>query len=701
MEVKRFEAKIGKETLIIENGKLAKQADGSVCVRYGETVVLITAVMSSEQRPGLNFLPLTVEFQERTYAAGKIPGGFFKREGRPSEKEILSARMIDRPIRPLFPKGLRNDLQIVATVLSSDIINDGDILAIIGTSTALGISNIPFDGPLAAVRVARVKDEFIIFPSYAEVEESSLSITITSGTNGIVMLEAGAQQVSKELVEEAIQFGLPYLTDIIKLQEKIISEIGVEKVSPSLSKPDDELIEKTRTMAQVRLNSLSGLKTKEERAECMALLKDEVLNELVNEENGITKTCVKECLDEVKTDFARKFIVEKNARLDGRAFEEVREITCEAGLLPRTHGSGLFTRGQTQSLAVVTLGTASDEQRIDALAGETKKSFMLHYNFPPFSVGEARPMRGPGRREIGHGALAEKALKPVMPSNDDFPYTVRLVSDILESNGSSSMASVCGGSLALMDAGVPIEGAVAGIALGLIKENGKSVILTDIAGMEDHCGDMDFKAAGTEKGITAIQMDVKINGLSLEMISKVLAQSEKARLSILDKMKAEISETRADLSEFAPRITTLQIPTTKIGEVIGPSGKTIRKIIADTGVSIDINDEGRVMIASTDAANSKKAISIVEGLIAEAEVGKLYKGKIVRVENFGAFVEFLPGKSGLVHVSALSNEFVKSVGDVVKIGDEVIVKVTERDNLGRINLSIKAVTPDEKDNFKA
>ncbi|MCK4518900.1 MAG: polyribonucleotide nucleotidyltransferase [Candidatus Omnitrophica bacterium] len=701
MEVKRFEAKIGKETLIIENGKLARQADGSVCVRYGETVVLITAVMSSEQRPGLNFLPLTVEFQERTYAAGKIPGGFFKREGRPSEKEILSARMIDRPIRPLFPMGLRNDLQIVATVLSSDIINDGDILAIIGASTALGISNIPFDGPLAAVRVARVKDEFIIFPSYAEVEESSLSITITSGTNGIVMLEAGAQQVSRELVEEAIQFGLPYLTDIIKLQEKIISELGVEKLSPSLFKLDDELLEKTRVMAQERLNSLSGLKTKEERAECMALLKDEVLNELVNEENGITKACVKECLDEVKTDFARKFIVEKNARLDGRAFEEIREITCEAGLLPRTHGSGLFTRGQTQSLAVVTLGTASDEQRIDALAGETTKSFMLHYNFPPYSVGEARPMRGPGRREIGHGALAEKALKPVMPSNDDFPYTVRLVSDILESNGSSSMASVCGGSLALMDAGVPIKEAVAGIALGLIKENGKTVILTDIAGMEDHCGDMDFKAAGTQKGITAIQMDVKINGLSLEMISKILEQSERARLSILDKMKEEISATRTDLSEFAPRITTLQIPTTKIGEVIGPSGKTIRKIIADTGVSIDINDEGRVMVASTDADSSKKAISIIEGLIAEAEVGKLYKGKVVRVENFGAFVEFLPGKSGLVHVSALSNEFVKSVGDVVKIGDEVIVKVTERDNLGRINLSIKAVTPDEKDNFKA
>ncbi len=700
MTAKQFKTNIGNQELIIETGIMAKQADGSVTVRYGDTIVLVTAVMDKSPREGLNFLPLTVEYQERTYAAGRIPGGFFKREGRPSEKEILSARLIDRPIRPLFPKGLRNSLQVVATVQSSDGENDPDILAVIGASMALSISNIPFNGPVGAVRVIYTNGEYKAFPTYQEALESELEMIIVASPKGVIMIEGGGNQVSKEIVEKAIEFGRSINESIIALQEQMIKEIGKQKLEPELNLISEELLMKVGDLTKGKFEKSLELDSKEDRQSYMNSLKDELVSQLVSEENEITEANIAEALEELQKKFMRDLIIESGKRIDGRGFEDVRDIDSQVGVLPRTHGSGLFTRGQTQALAVVTLGTASDEQKVDALAGATTKNFMLHYNFPAFSVGETRPMRGPGRREIGHGALAEKSLKAVMPSAEEFPYTVRIVSDILESNGSSSMASVCGGSLALMDAGVPIESPVSGIAIGLVTKGDKYKILTDIAGFEDHCGDMDFKVAGTAKGITAIQVDLKIAGITQQMISEILEQSQRAREFILGKMNEAISQARESLSKYAPRITTLQIPPAKIGEVIGPSGKTIRKIIADTGVSIDINDEGRVMIASTDPASSEKAINCIKGLVEEPEIGKLYKGKITRIENFGAFVEILPNKNGLVHVSELSNEFVKNVSDAVSIGDEVVVKIVEIDNLGRVNLSIKQVSEDEKNSFK-
>jgi polyribonucleotide nucleotidyltransferase len=700
MKLKEYKTTIGEQDLIIETGLMAKQADGSVVVRYGGTVVLVTAVMDKSPREGLNFLPLTVEYQERTYAAGRIPGGFFKREGRPSEKEILSARLIDRPIRPLFPKGLTNSIQVVATVLSSDGLYDPDTLALIGASTALSISDIPFKGPIGASRVVYHNDEIQAFPTYDVTGEAELELIVASSSKGVIMMEGGAQQCSKETVEKAIETARGINEKIIALQQDIVKEIGKEKVEPELNLVSEDVISKVEGFTQGKFEELMKLDKKEDRQAYTKNLIDEISQELVTEEGDITESQISEAVEYYEKEFVRNLIIEKGKRLDGRGFEDIREIDSKVGVLPRTHGSGLFTRGQTQSLAVVTLGTSADEQRIDALAGATTKNFMLHYNFPPFSVGETRPMRGPGRREIGHGALAEKALRPIMPKDEKFPYTVRIVSDILESNGSSSMASVCGGSLALMDAGVPIEGPVSGIAIGLVTKGDKYKILTDIAGLEDHLGDMDFKVAGTKKGITAIQLDLKIDGISREMISEILNQSEKARMFILDKMTSVIAEAREELSDYAPRITTLQIPTEKIGEVIGPSGKTIRKIIADTGVSIDIDDEGKVLVASTESAKAKEAIDIIESLVEEPEVGKLYKGKVTRIENFGAFVEILPNKNGLVHVSELSDSFVKNVTDVLKIGDEVVAKIIEIDNMGRVNLSIKQVSEDEKNSFK-
>ena len=700
MTVKQFKTNINDQELIIETGLMAKQADGAVTVRYGDTIVLVTAVMDKSPREGLNFLPLTVEYQERRYAAGKIPGGFFKREGRPSEKEILSARLIDRPIRPLFPKGLRNSLQIVATVLSSDGINNSDILALIGASTALSISNIPFNGPIGAVRVIYANGEYKAFPSFEETLESELDMIVAASDKGAVMIEGGAKQVSKEIVEKAIELSNSVNEKIIALQKEMISELGKQKREPELNIIPEDLLAKVSDLIKGKLEKQLELDTKEEKQAFIKSLKEELIAQLVTDENDVNEGDISEALHELEIKFVRDLAIESGKRSDGRGFEDVREISCQAGVLPRTHGSGLFTRGQTQSLAVITLGTASDGQKVDGLLEPITKSFMLHYNFPAFSVGEARPMRGPGRREIGHGALAEKALRVVMPSNDKFPYTVRIVSDILESNGSSSMASVCGSSLALMDAGVPIESPVAGIAIGLITKGDKYKILTDIAGLEDHCGDMDFKVAGTLKGITAIQVDLKIAGITKQMISEALEQSQKAREFILGKMAETISQAREDLSKYAPRITSLQIPPEKIGEVIGPSGKTIRKIIADTGVSIDINDEGKVLIASIDPDSSDKAIKCIQGLVEVPQIGKLYKGKITRIENFGAFVEILPNKNGLVHVSELSNEFVKSVSDAVSIGDVVVAKIVEIDNMGRVNLSIKQVSEDEKNSFK-
>ncbi len=700
MKKKEFQIQIGSEVLSIETGDMARQANGAVRVQYGGTVVLVTCVMSKEPREDINFLPLTVEYRERTYAAGKIPGGFFKREGKPSEKEILSARLIDRPIRPLFPEGLVNDIQIMATVLSSDGIYDPDVLSIIGASIALSISDIPFSGPIGAVRVAKVGDKFIINPPYEDIDNSLLSIVIAASKEGIIMLEGQANEVTQDAIKEALQFSLPHLDKLIDVQKEIIKEIGRKKSEPPLYKVDSDLFNKVKELVETKLDKLNKMGSKQERTEFLNLLSKEVKEKLINESSELEENDIQAALEKVEKEHIRKSIIEKNTRPDGRSYEDIRPIDCQIGVLPRTHGSGMFTRGQTQSLAVVTLGTAADEQMIDALAGETYKSFMLHYNFPPFSVGEAKPVRGPGRREIGHGALAEKALKPIMPSKEEFPYTVRVVSDILESNGSSSMASVCAGSLALMDAGIPVKDAVSGIALGLIKHNDKVSILTDIIGLEDHFGDMDFKVAGTRKGITAIQMDLKIEGIDLNLISEILKQADKARLIILDKMNQTIDKPRPSLSKYAPRIKVLHVPPDKIGNIIGPSGKTIRKIIKDTGVSIDIEDDGKVLVASSDPASSQKAIDAIEDLIEEPEVGKVYMGKVVKITDFGAFVEFLPQTSGLIHISELSDRYVKNVCDIVKEGDVIPVKVIGIDDLGRINLSLKKVTSDEKDKLK-
>jgi polyribonucleotide nucleotidyltransferase len=687
MEDKKQIIKFGRQDLILETGKIAKQANGSVTVCYGGTVVLVTACMSKEIKEEQDFFPLTVEYQEKTYAAGRIPGGFFKREGRPSENEILTARLIDRPIRPLFPRGFLNEVQIIAVVLSSDGENDPDILAVNGASVALSISDIPFNGPLVCCRVARNKDGFILNPTYAELETSDLDIVVAANSKGAVMLESKCKEVSEEVYWEAVNFGFQNLQEIIRFQQDFTKKYGEPKIEPVYKKIDPVFQEKIQNLSVGRLKEIYKLSKKEDREEAVGLLSKELETTLTAE--GYSAVDIKLALVEVEQDEVRKKILNGNLRVDGREFDEIRPVSCEVSVLPRTHGSCIFTRGQTQSLAVTTLGTGEDEQMIEALEGETYKSFMLHYSFPPFSVGETAPMRGPGRREIGHGALAERALLAVMPSKEEFPYTVRVVSEILESNGSSSMATVCAASLSLMDAGVPIKEPVSGIALGLIKEDDKSVILTDIAGIEDHFGDMDFKVAGTKRGVTAVQLDLKIDGISLDLLKECLAEAKKARLFVLDKMLAVLKEPRQTLSSYAPRIDKLKINTEKIGTLIGPGGKMIKQIIATTGATIDIQDDGTVLVASNDAAKSQAAIAMIKAITDEVEVGRIYTGKVKRVTNFGAFVEIAPGKEGLVHVSELSDRFVKDVDGVVKVGDEIKVKVINIDELGRINLSKK------------
>jgi len=687
MEDKKQSIKFGREDLILETGKIAKQANGSVTVCYGGTVVLVTACMSKEVREGQDFFPLTVEYQEKTYAAGRIPGGFFKREGRPSENEILTARLIDRPIRPLFPKGFLNEIQVIAVVLSSDGENDPDVLAVNGASVALSISDIPFNGPLACCRVARGKDGFILNPTYAELEISDLDIVVVANIKGVVMLESKCKEVSEEVYWEAVKFGFENLQEIIRFQQDYAKKYGEPKIETVYKKIDPVLQEKIQDLSVERLKEIYKLSKKEDREEAVRLLSKELEVTLTAE--GYSAVDIKLALVEVEQNQVRKKIINDNLRVDGREFDEIRPISCEVSVLPRTHGSCIFTRGQTQSLAVTTLGTGEDEQMIEALEGETYKSFMLHYSFPPFSVGETAPMRGPGRREIGHGALAERALLAVMPSKEEFPYTVRVVSEILESNGSSSMATVCAASLSLMDAGVPIKEPVSGIALGLIKEDNNSIILTDIAGIEDHFGDMDFKVAGTKNGVTAVQLDLKIDGISLDLLKECLERAKKARLFILDKMLTVLKEPRQALSTYAPRIDKLKINTEKIGTLIGPGGKMIKQIIATTGATIDIQDDGTVLVASNDAAKSQAAIGMIKAITDEVEVGRIYTGKVKRITNFGAFCEIAPGKEGLVHVSELSDHFVKDVEEVVKVGDEIKVKVVNIDELGRINLSKK------------
>ena len=687
--MEKFQMKLGENDLIIETGKVARLASGAVTVKYGDTIVLVSVVMSKEPREGMDFFPLTVDYRERAYAAGKIPGGFFKREGRPAEREILSARLIDRPIRALFSDDFRNEIQIMVTVLSADQENEPDVLALIGASTALVISEIPFPHPLGAVRMGKIGEKYLVNPTTKELEESDFNLVIAGTKEAVMMLEGGAKEAKNEDVLGAIKEAHNFIKEIIALQEDLARTWGKEKREIKSLQIEEEVESKVREFASSFLEEACQIPEKQEREKKVGEVFSRVW-ERFGEEFAEKEKQVKAVLEKMEKEIVRKNILEKGRRVDGRGLDEIRPIKCEVGILPRTHGSGLFTRGQTQSLTVTTLGTSIDEQRIDDITGESSKAFMLHYNFPPYSVGEVRPNRGPGRREIGHGALAEKALCPLMPKGEDFPYTVRVVSDILESNGSSSMATVCSAALSLMDAGVSLKSPVAGIAIGLIKEKEKAVILTDILGLEDWCGDMDLKMAGTASGITALQMDLKTSEMTQDILEKAFAQAEKARLVILEKMKETISEPRPHLSQYAPRIATVQVPVSKIGGIIGPGGKTIRAIIEETKAEIDINDDGRVSIYSPDEKAVEKAVARVKALIEEAEVGRIYLGKVVRIMAFGAFVEILPGKDGLVHISELEEKRVNKVEDVVKEGDEVLVKVINVDEQGRIKLSRKA-----------
>lgn len=689
--IKEHKLDIGSKTIVFETGKLAKQASGSITVTCGGTVVLVTAVMAKEARQDIGFFPLFVEYRERTYAAGKIPGGFFKREGRPTEKETLSARLIDRPIRPLFPEGMMNEVQVMATVLSSDGENDPDVLAVLGASAALCASDIPFNGPIGILRIGQASGgEFIINPTYAQLDESKINVVVAGTKGGIVMIESNSDQAQEDDLFNAIKFGFENIVKCMDIQNKIKSECGIEKTTAEIKKIPEGVLEEVKKSSSEKLAHINSLKIKEERMEKMSLLCSQLVEKLVTDESDITESHIKSALESIEKQIVRDVVLNKNKRIDGRGFNDIRSISCEVGLLPRTHGSAVFTRGQTQSLSVTTLGTSNDEQMVEALEGETQKTFMLHYNFPPFSVGEVKPVRGPGRREIGHGALAERSLQPVIPTKEEFPYTVRVVSDILESNGSSSMASVCAGSLSLMDAGVPIKAVVAGIAIGLVKEGNKHKILTDIAGVEDYYGDMDFKVAGTSNGITAIQVDVKLKeGITLEIVKEAIEQAKSARLEILKKMNEVISVPREKLSEYAPRITTLKIDPEKIRDLIGPGGKVIRKIINDTGVTIDVEDDGTVSVASTDSVKADEALAIIKRLTENLEIGKTYRAKAKKIMNFGVFCEISPGKSGLVHISELAKGYVKTVESVVKIGDEFNVKVIEVDEQGRVNLSKK------------
>lgn len=687
---KSFNLVIGGKEIIVETGLMARQAGGSVTVTCGGTVVLVTAVMSKKTKEGDDGLPLIVEYKERTYAAGRIPGGYFKREGRPTEREILIARLIDRPIRPLFPEGMTNEVQVMAMVISSDGENDPDVLSVIGASCALGISEIPFLGPLGAVKIGRVDGQFIINPTYAQIEKADLDIVVCATTEGVIMIESGASEIVEADILKAVELGIKECSAVIDFQKKMIAACGKNKQDIELKKISEEIVLKVKELSEKDLADINSIASKDERVDAIDGLLKELVDKLAVKESGISEADVAIALYKIEKESIRGDILNKKKRVDGRGFNEIREINCNVGILPRTHGSALFTRGQTQSLVVTTLGTGSDEQMIESLEGGFQKSFMLHYNFPPFSVGEVKPLRGPGRREIGHGALAERALKPTMPDKEKFPYTVRLVSDILESNGSSSMATVCAGSLAMMDAGIPMKKSVAGIAMGLVKEGNSFEVLTDIAGVEDHYGDMDFKVAGTTEGITAMQVDIKLKtGITMDVITKAITEAKRARLTIIDKMKSAIENPRNSISEYAPHIVTLKINPEKIKDVIGPGGKIIKKIIADTGVSIDIEDNGIVNIASSDNDALRKAISIVEKITEEPEVGRIYHGVIKRVMAFGAFCEILPNREGLIHVSELSNEFVKNVEDVIKIGDNVDVKLIKIDEQGRLNLSIK------------
>jgi len=690
---KTYVVQVGDKPLTIETGELAGQAGGAVLVRLGDSVVLCTATSSKKPREGIDFFPLTVDFEERLYAAGRIPGSFFRREGRPSESAILTCRLIDRPLRPLFPKDYRNDVQVIVTALSSDTQNYLDIPAIIGSSTALTISDIPFEGPIGAVRVGLVEDEFVINPTAEQMEESQLDLRMAGTKDAILMVEAGAQEVHEEVVLQALQAGHAAMQPVIALQEQMRDEIGKPK---NTDYPVITVEERDRERVLHRIGDrvaelVARPMSKAERGEATDALEDEILGSFADDET-IEPRDIKSVFHDVLKAETRHLILERGQRADGRKPDEIRSISSRVGLLPRAHGSGLFTRGETQALSIATLGTPREEQKLDTLRPEEAKRYMHHYNFPPFSTGETWPMRGPRRREIGHGALAETALLAVLPSEETFPYTLRVVSEVLSSNGSTSMASVCGSTLSLLDAGVPIKNPVAGIAMGLIAADGKHAVLSDIQGLEDHLGDMDFKVAGSREGVTALQMDIKIKGLSYEILSQALTQARAGRLHILDRMEETISTPRPDMSPYAPRITTVHIDPEKIGKVIGPGGKMIRKIQEECEVDIDIEDDGTVYIAAIDSLGAERAIAMVEALTEEAEIGKVYVGKVVRTENYGAFVEILPGVDGMVHISQLADYRVPSVEDVVRVGDEIMVMVIDVDpETQKIRLSRQAV----------
>ncbi|MFC4409169.1 polyribonucleotide nucleotidyltransferase [Chungangia koreensis] len=683
--------------LTIEIGQLAKQANGAALVRYGETTILSTATASKHPKP-LDFFPLTVNYEERLYAVGKIPGGFIKREGRPSEKAVLTSRLIDRPIRPLFPDGFRNEVQVISMVLSVDQDCSSEMAAMLGSSLALMVSDIPFDGPIAGVQIGLVNDQFIVNPTIDQIEKSLINLTVAGTKDAINMVEAGALEVPEETMLEAIMFGHEEIKKIIEFQEKIAAEIGKEKMEIKLFELDQELSTEIHEKAGKELIDAIQVKEKHAREDAISAVKESVIEAYAAEEADDEKLkMVKAILDKMVKEEVRRLITEEKVRPDGRGLDEIRPLSSEVGVLRRTHGSGLFTRGQTQALSVCTLGALGDVQIIDGLGLEESKRFMHHYNFPQFSVGETGPIRGPGRREIGHGALGERALEAVIPNEKDFPYTIRLVSEVLESNGSTSQASICASTLAMMDAGIPIKAPVAGIAMGLVKKGEHYSVLTDIQGMEDHLGDMDFKVAGTEKGVTALQMDIKIEGLAREILEEALTQAKKGRMQILESMMSTINQPREHLSEYAPKILLVKINPDKIRDVIGPGGKQINKIIEETNVKIDTEQDGTIYISSPNEEMNNKAKKMIEDIVREAKVGEYYLGKVKRIEKFGAFLEIFPGKDGLLHISEIQEERTNKVEDVLKMGDELLVKVIEIDQQGRVNLSRKVVLKEQSE----
>ncbi|RPK15358.1 polyribonucleotide nucleotidyltransferase [Priestia endophytica] len=696
-EKREFSIELAGRKLTVEVGQLAKQANGAALVRYGDTVILSTATASKEPKD-VDFFPLTVNYEERLYAVGKIPGGFIKREGRPSEKAILTSRLIDRPIRPLFADGFRNEVQVISIVMSVEQNCSSEVAAMFGSSLSLSVSDIPFEGPIAGVIVGRIDGEFVLNPTVEELEKSDIELTVAGTKDAINMVEAGANEVPEEIMLEAIMFGHEHIKTLVAFQEEIVAAVGKEKMEVKLHTLDEELEEEVRGLAEADLIPAIQVQEKHAREEAITAVKNSVIEKFEEKETDeSTISQVKEILSKMVKTEVRRLITEEKVRPDGRNVDEIRPLSSEVSKLPRTHGSGLFTRGQTQALSICTLGALGDVQILDGLGIEESKRFMHHYNFPSFSVGETRPIRGPGRREIGHGALGERALEPVIPSEKDFPYTIRLVSEVLESNGSTSQASICASTLAMMDAGVPIKAPVAGIAMGLIKSGEHYSVLTDIQGMEDHLGDMDFKVAGTAKGVTALQMDIKIEGLSREILEEALEQAKRGRMQILEHMLSTIEDPRQNLSRYAPKILTMTINPDKIRDVIGPSGKQINKIIEETGVKIDIEQDGTIFISSTEEDMNRNAKKIIEDLVREVEKGQTYLGKVKRIEKFGAFVELFPGKDGLVHISEIAEERIGKVEDVLAIGDEILVRVIEIDKQGRVNLSRKVILREEKE----